>query len=452
MTSFAKLSPAAPSPAFVANDRWVAIGDSISQDRTYALYVDLFQVIRHPNRPVTYVNAGVSGDSAAGLLRRLEWDILPSCIPLPTVATILLGMNDCDRDLYAENSSDDEAAQQMRRKRLDDFAQSMRLLVERLLARGLRIILLTPSPYDDTSAMDQPNLPGVNKALAACAAIIRALATEHDLAVIDLHGPLTALNHRLQKTDPTFTLISGDRVHPGEPGCFLMAYQILRAQNIAGPFVSLHLHAATAQVRFARGTSINSLAILPEGGLKFDYLAETLPVVVPDNAQEALGWVPFTEEFNREELRISGLQAGDYTLAIDGESIGTFSSQILGLGIDLAALSTPQKRQAQRVLELMQARWKEITKLRRIASVEYWLLPDAPRPLIPEQMESRLSIWEQELSAFPNHWQRKHPEQYREWKPIETQIRETTNHQLTAARTAAHPMLRTFTLRRVTNR
>ena len=208
-------SLAAPAPAFVANDRWVAIGDSITQDTAYARYVDLFQVIRRPDQPVTYLNAGVSGDSAAGALRRFDWDILPADGPAPTVATIMLGMNDCGRDLYAPGSPDDALAQKKRHDWLDAYAKAMRTLVERLEASGVRVILITPSPYDDTSAMDKPNLPGANTALAACADIARALAAERDLAVIDLNGPLTAYNQRRQKADPTFTMIGGDRVHPG---------------------------------------------------------------------------------------------------------------------------------------------------------------------------------------------------------------------------------------------
>ena len=449
IASLANPVRSAPSPAFVAGDRWVAIGDSITQDMPYTRYVDLFQVIRRPDIPVTFVNAGVSGDSAVGALRRLDWDILPLSGPSPTVSTIMLGMNDCGRELYAANAPDDAAGQKKRRDRLDTYATAMRTLVERLSARGVRVILLTPSPYDDTSAMANPNLPGVNTALAACAEIGRALASERNLALIDLHGPLTALNQRRQKDAPEFTMISGDRVHPGAPGSFAMAYQILRAQHAAGPFVRVHLNAATAQIRSARGATVSDLAANTSGGLSFDYLADSLPVVVPENAQEALGWVPFSEEFNREELRVGGLQAGDYTLTIDGKFVGTFSADALGLGIDLAALSTPQKRQAKTVLELMETRWNSINKLRRIASIEYWQLPDAARPLALDQMEAKLAAWEQELSATPTHWQRKHPGQYREWKPLEKQIWEATDTQLAAARAAARPILRTLTLRRV---
>ncbi len=440
---------AAPSPAFVAGDRWVAIGDSITHDGPYPRYVDLFQVLRHPDQPVTYSNAGVSGDSAAGALRRFDWDIIPQNGPAPTVATIMLGMNDCGRDLYAANSADDDAGQQKRRSRLDNYAKSMRTLVERLQARGVRVILMTPSPYDDTSAMDKPNLPGVNGALAACADIARTLASEYDLAVIDLHGPLTALNQRLQKAAPQFTMISGDRVHPGPPGSFAMAYHILRAQNRAGPFVQVQLNAATAQVRFARGAAVSDFSSDAEDGLTFAYLADSLPVAVPANTQEALAWVPFSEEFNREELRVSGLQPGDYTLAIDEKSVGTFSAQTLGLGIDLAALPTPQIRQAKDVLALMEARWDELRKLRLIASIEYWRLPEAARPLTLDKMEPLLAAWEKELSAVPNHWQRTQPGKYREWKPLEAKIKVNAEKQLEAVRAAARPVRHTITLRRI---
>ncbi len=117
---------AAPPPAFVAGDRWVAIGYSITQDTPHKRYVELFQVIRRPDQPITYGNAGFSGDSANGGLRRLEWDILPAKGPIPTVAAIMPGMIDCGRELYAVNSPDEKTGQLKRRNRLDAYAKAMR--------------------------------------------------------------------------------------------------------------------------------------------------------------------------------------------------------------------------------------------------------------------------------------------------------------------------------------
>ena len=91
------LRAAAPSPAFQTDDRWAAVGDSITHSGSYHHWIQLYHLTRFPNRPLELANCGISGDSAAGALRRYPWDIAPH---RATVATIMLGMNDVTRALY----------------------------------------------------------------------------------------------------------------------------------------------------------------------------------------------------------------------------------------------------------------------------------------------------------------------------------------------------------------
>ena len=60
----------------------------------------------------------------------------------------------------------------------------------------------------------------------------------------------------------------------------------------------------------------------------------------------------FLSALNQEMLRVSGLAAGNYTLKIDGESVGDFSSEQLGQGINLAEYATPMAKQAADVHKL----------------------------------------------------------------------------------------------------
>ena len=56
----------------------------------------------------------------------------------------------------------------------------------------------------------------------------------------------------------------------------------------------------------------------------------------------------FTDQFNRETLRVTGLTAPSYQLTINGRPIGTFSSEALAAGINLAELDTPMSRRRRR--------------------------------------------------------------------------------------------------------
>lgn len=55
--------------------------------------------------------------------------------------------------------------------------------------------------------------------------------------VVDFHGPMTALNMEQQNRDPGWTIVGGDRVHPGAPGHLMMAWLFLKTQG-APPLVS----------------------------------------------------------------------------------------------------------------------------------------------------------------------------------------------------------------------
>lgn len=434
------LSPslrAQPAASFVANDRWVAIGDSISQNSSYLKYVELFNVIRYPERPISYVNAGIAGDSTNGALRRFDWDIAPTDTALPTVASIMFGMNDCDRGLYAVASLDDAATQLKRQERIEEFSKNLTLLVDRLVALKIRVILITPSPYDDSALFQPQDLSGVNAALGACAQVARTLAAKYGLALVDLHGPITALMQRLQKNNPAFTIIGGDRVHPGNPGHLVMAYTFLRAQQSAEAFSQIHLKANPLSVRHMRGGEATDLVDDPTKGLSFTYLAKSLPFPVPESAKGGLEWVPFQEELNREELRIIGLTSGRYSLRIDDILVGEYTAEELSSGLDLAVLKTPQRTQAEGVLSLMESRWVELGKLRLIAFMEHCAGRNTAQPLAKEVMETYLKEFEKRMALDPKNWQANFPKNYREWKPEVAQIQAKANKLLQEAYTAA---------------
>jgi hypothetical protein len=70
---------------------------------------------------------------------------------------------------------------------------------------------------------------------------------------------------------------------------------------------------------------------------------------------------------NQEPLTVRGLASGRYTLKIDGETAGSFTSEQLAQGVNLAELSTPMTRQAAEVHVLTlrhnnipAARWRQI--------------------------------------------------------------------------------------------
>ncbi|HEX8313116.1 MAG TPA: SGNH/GDSL hydrolase family protein [Chthoniobacteraceae bacterium] len=432
-----KLSAATP---FQPDDRWVAIGDSITHGGNYPRYLELFYVTRHPGSRLTYTNAGIAGDTTSGTVSRFDWDIAPG---KPTVATVMLGMNDVGRDNYAPGKPDDDAVQKAREGRAAEFEKNMRSLVGRLRAMGTRVVLLSSTPYDDTSRMESPNLPGCNDALIELGRRTKAIAQETGTEFIDLTQPLTTLNRSLQAADPKFTLISNDRVHPGGPGYLAMTYEILRAQGVSGEVAVVHLDGAKGGVRLAGNCAVTDLVTKPES-VAFTYTARSLPFPIPSAAAPAAKWIPFQTALNREELRVRGLSPGSYRMEIDQQVVGELSAADLERGVNLAELSTPQLKQAQAVLQTLEKRWDLMNRLRTIAAVEYQHGGKLPRPIDPKAIEPAIAAWEATLP--PGHWQSKQPAQYRESKPAQAQIQSQAEELLRQARAEAVPKARKVTL------
>src|ERR1700690_985343 len=79
-----------------SGDGVVFFGDSITEQRLYGLFTEMFVVTRFPSLDVTFTYSGWSGDHVTGgvggtIDQRLERDVFPY---RPTVVTVMLGMND----------------------------------------------------------------------------------------------------------------------------------------------------------------------------------------------------------------------------------------------------------------------------------------------------------------------------------------------------------------------
>jgi lysophospholipase L1-like esterase len=217
-----------PKP-FADGDTVCFLGDSITHGGNWHRYIELFYVSRYPERKVNIVNCGIGGDRADGALKRLDWDVL---VHQPTVIVIMLGMNDIGHGNY-DSPVPTPQILTAREQSITAYRTNMTALVEAIQKRSkAAIILVKPSPYDETAELAKPGRKGANGALAKCSDICGELAQKYNTAVVDLHGPMTKLMAEGQKLDPKFALCGGDRVHPGLPGHLVMASLFLGGQGL----------------------------------------------------------------------------------------------------------------------------------------------------------------------------------------------------------------------------
>src|ERR1700740_2710733 len=90
-TGFASAAEPAGDFFFKKGDRIVFLGDTITEQYQYSTYIELYLTTRFPDWHLTFLNAGISGDTATGGARRFAMQVLAE---KPTAITIDFGMND----------------------------------------------------------------------------------------------------------------------------------------------------------------------------------------------------------------------------------------------------------------------------------------------------------------------------------------------------------------------
>lgn len=360
---------------FQSGDTVCWVGDSITHGGSYHAIVELFYATRFPDRNIRYYNDGISGDRAVGIMSdekyRLDVDILAH---KPTVAPIMLGMNDVGRGDYGLDKSGPEV-EAKRERSLEVYDENMHKLMDALTKAGAKLILIQPSIFDQTSTLPGAgvNAVGSNDALQKCSLKIEQWGKDYHAGVVDFYGEMNEINLREQKKDPNYTLIGKDRIHPGPIGHFVMAYTFLKAQNLPGEVASIHVNAKKEKVIAVTNGEARHIK-KSTGGVEFDAFEKSLPLVVPEAAKAALELVPFMSELNRETLTVDGLAKGQYELKIDGEAVGGYSSAELAKGIHLEEnAKTPQYRQSAAATKISAERTKVGATIRDVVAQKYGL-------------------------------------------------------------------------------
>jgi lysophospholipase L1-like esterase len=167
-----------------AGERIVFLGDSITDGHTAPLLVRQALGEAAP----ACINAGLAGDTAAGMRGRLERDVLPR---RPTRVALSVGINDVLRGVT-----------------VPDYERDVRAISERLHREGIPMLLLTPTILG-------PKHAEAEKRLAEYIAVLRRLAAERGYAVAEVHAAMRdgrAAGLELLEPDQVHLTFDGYRV------------------------------------------------------------------------------------------------------------------------------------------------------------------------------------------------------------------------------------------------
>lgn len=193
--------------------RIVCIGDSITGvyyhsggRRAYPELLQLALKQLYPQAQITVRNAGISGDTTTGGLKRLERDVLAH---KPQLVTIMFGMND------------------LVKTPVDVFKKNLREMIARCRTSGAEVVLCTQNSVVETE-------PRPSARLAEFTQSIRDVAKEESLVVADCFAAFEAV-HTADALE--WNLLLSDAIHPNMAGHKLFAETL--AQAITGQTISL---------------------------------------------------------------------------------------------------------------------------------------------------------------------------------------------------------------------
>lgn len=345
----AVVPPKPPGLGLKDGDRFIFIGDSITHQCLYTQFVEDFFYTRYPQTRIHFRNAGVSGDRAADALDRFDDDIAAF---KPTVATVLLGMND---GTYRDFD----------KPTFDTYARDMTALMDRLDAIKCRVILMSPTMFDHQAwdAMVQQNpdkskgrdVTNYNAVLAFFGKWAQETARKRGYQFVDMYGPLNTFTIDERKTDPKFTMIP-DAIHPAIDGQLVMAYSILKQVGEGGGILGTGVRLVDGQWK---PSSPQVTDVSGEPGVKVSYTVQTkaLPWVVADDAPIGARFTHAGHTLGQESHIVVGLKAGRYDLSLNGQKVGVFDERMLAVHAEIEDdPDSPTHQQARKVFELNKRR------------------------------------------------------------------------------------------------
>lgn len=370
-----------PRP-FQKGDRIVFAGNSITEAGFYLSYIWLYYMVHYPNSRIEVINGGVGGDVAEQIYRRLDGDLLPN---KPSKLIVSFGMNDSK---YFEYTDKEHPMTEEKRAAIVETSYKSFEKIEDKLKQHPEIspIIMASSPYEETVQQKGDNFKGKAITMSRIVDFQKKAAAKQNWAFVDLFHPMTAINEKQQKKDPSYTSTGPDRIHPGSAGHFIMAYIFLKDQGLAGnPVANFTVNAKNKKVIKAENCTVSNVQSTGQQ-LSFDYLAKSLPFPYDTVARawgndqiqtDALKAIPFVKDFDQEILSVKGITSGNYVLKVDQANLGTYSSDELNKGINLAMIkASPAYQQALQIMDLNSTRKNIEAKFRNYFWVQYDFLYD----------------------------------------------------------------------------
>ncbi len=314
----------AAEPLLKANEFVAVIGDSITEQKLYSVYIQDYLLLCQPEASLRVAQFGWGGETAAGFERRMENDMLRF---KPNVITTCFGMNDGG---YSPMNPD----------KANGYKNAQTKIVQRCKSAGVRTIVVgSPGCVDSDTFRNSPEAAQMyNKTLSEERDIAKGVAQAEGVAFADVYGAMyDTMTKAKAKYGNKYHVGGGDGVHPSQNGHLVMAYAFLKALGCSGEIGKITVDLTADKCEASAGHKVVACKAgsveLESTRYPFCFFGDPTK---PDATTGVLEFLPFNQDLNRLTLAVKGGNAEKYTVTWGKES-KTFTKEQLATGINLAA-------------------------------------------------------------------------------------------------------------------
>lgn len=320
---------------FHKGDRIVFLGDSITEQYQYSTDIELYLTTRFPNGGMTFINAGIGGDTATGGAHRFAEHVLAE---KPTALTIDFGMNDGGYGGFNPAAA-------------KNFRDKTEAMLKAAQSAGVRVALISPNAVE---VRVRPNLKTYLETQQKFYAPLKELAEQYNLPFVDQYAVTRKVLEKIEANNANIHPFP-DGVHTNGPGGVLMAQTILTGLKAPAVVSDVEIDAATQKIK-PTDCIIEELAIASDS-LTFQRKDKALPLPMQEDWRPILPYVNDLKDLNYYGLKVKGLKDGKYVLSIDDMKVGEYTAEALSEGVNLGNLRTgPLFQQAQQVFQMIVAK------------------------------------------------------------------------------------------------
>ena len=322
------VAAAAPAAAeeLQKGDHVAVIGDSITEQRRYSVFIEDYLVMCQPAAELRQTQFGWSGETSWGFEARMKNDMLRF---KPVVATTCFGMND-----GGYSPMNDQKASRYR--------EAQTKIVEQMKAAGVRFIVVgSPGCVDQQTFRNRNREQAAiyNKTLAALRDIAREVAEKEGAAFADVFDPMHEVMEKGEaKYGERYHVAGPDGVHPDNNGHLVMAYAFLKALGCKGDIGTITVDLTGQKAEATDGHKVlsfdNGAVEIESTRYPFCFYGGDLGRT--DSTQGVLEFLPFNQDLNRLMLVVQGVPAGKVKVTW-GKASKEFDASDLQKGINLAA-------------------------------------------------------------------------------------------------------------------